>query len=117
MPTLVLLVHRNADCLLQVVADVPLAHRTAFGEVHRGNLLGVGFVPISERILDDANLRAVPMSDDNLIPLLDDLQKNRGRASDAFNLFFRAVAQGIAAEGYHYAIVQVVCAHETPIFG
>ena len=102
MPALVAAVHLAADALLQVVADVALAHGAALGQVHGGGADGV--VGGGEGVLDHADLRAVAVGDDDLVALLDEAQEGVGGVADFLDLLLRGVAERVAAEGDDDAI-------------
>ena len=96
MPALIALVHLAADALLQVIADIALAHGAALGQVHLrcpDSIVGRG-----EGVLDHADLRAVAMGDDDLVALLDEAEECVGSIVHALNLLSGRVAQRIAAE-------------------
>ena len=99
VPTLEVAVHGHAEGLLQVVADVALAHGAALGEVDLGELLGVDLVGGGEGVLDHADLRAVAVGDDDLVAHADDLEQGRRGGADLCDLLFRGVAKGVSAEG------------------
>ena len=88
--------HLAADALLQVIADVALAHGTALGQVHLRRPDGV--VGRGEGVLDHADLRAVAMGDDDLVALFDEAEERVGSIVHALNLLRGRIAQRIAAE-------------------
>ena len=92
------LVHLRAEPLLEVVADIALAHGAALGKVHDGNL-GVLRGGDGERLLDHAHLGAVPVGDDDLGVLVDDAEKRGRRGADALDLLLGRVSEGVAPEG------------------
>ena len=98
MPALVALVELAADALLQVVADVALAHSSALGQIHGGDLL-VNLVRGGEGVLDHADLRAVAVGDDDLVALLDEAEEGMGGVAHGLDLLDGVVAEGVAAKG------------------
>ena len=87
-----------ADGVLQVVADVALAHRTALGEGHVG-LDGLGLSGGGHAEVDHADLRAVAVGDDDLVALRDQIDDGFGGLGDKGKLLIGGAAQRIAAEG------------------
>ena len=59
-----------ADGVLQMIADIALAHRAALGEGHVG-LDGLGLSGGGHAEVDHADLRAVAVGDDDLVALRD----------------------------------------------
>ena len=87
-----------ADHVLQIVADVALAHGHAHGKRH-DVALGLLLVVGRERVLDHADLRAVAVGDDDLMAVLDQVCDGAGRRLDGVHLLFEILAQSIAAQG------------------
>ena len=86
-----------ADRILQVVADVALAHRAALGERHVG-LDGAGFSSRAHAEVDHTDLRAVAVGDDDLVTLLDQIDDGLGGLYDQLQLFVGSFAQSVAAQ-------------------
>ena len=89
--------------VLQVVADIALAHRHADRQRARDVALGVGAHQLRHGVLDHAHLRAVPVHDDDLVPRLDQVRDRRGGLLHRDHLLRQIVAQGVAAEGEDYS--------------
>ena len=86
-----------ADGVLQVVADIALAHRAALGEGHVGlDGLGLGG---GHAEVDHADLRAVAVGDDDLVALRDQVDDGLGGLGDKGELLVGGVAQRVAAQG------------------
>ena len=94
------LFHLVADAVLEMVADVALAHGAALREGHR-RLDGARLRRRGHTKVNHAHLRAVAMGDDNVVALLNEVY-DRGRSSgDELELFFRGVAERVAAQRDH----------------
>ena len=89
-----------ADGVLQMVADVALAHRAAFREGHL-RLDGASFRCRAHAQVDHTNLRAVAMGDDDFIALLDQVDNGLCGFRDQLELFLGGVAECIAAQCNH----------------
>ena len=89
-----------ADHVLQIVADVALAHGHAHGKGH-DVALGLLLVEGGKRILDHADLRAVAMGNDDLVAVFDQVCDGAGRRLDGLHLFFEIFAQSVAAQSDH----------------
>ena len=100
---------RAAHALLQVVADIALAHGRALRQRH-GRDLGVRFRGGVERRLDHADLRAVAVADDDLVALMDEPDERRARGGHAFALLRRRAAERVAAESNDDSGHGVTCA-------
>ena len=87
-----------ADGVLQVVADIALAHRAALGEGHVG-LDGLGLSGGGHAEVDHADLRAVAVGDDDLVALRDQVDDGLCGLGDEGELLVGGVAQRVAAEG------------------
>ena len=87
-----------ADHVLQIVADVALAHGHAHGKRH-DVALGLLLVVGRERVLDHADLRAVAVGDDELVALRDEVDDGLCGLGDEGELLVGGVAEGVAAEG------------------
>ena len=72
--------------LLQMVADVTLAHGTTLRQVHRRNGL-ISLVSGSKGILNHANLWTIAVGDNDLVTLLNETNKRMGSVVYALNLF------------------------------
>ena len=112
MPALVGLVHGNADGLLQVVADVALAHGAALGQVDLG-VLGVDAVGGGEGVLDHADLRAIAVGNDDLVAHLDNLEQGRGSVTNALDLLLGGVAESVAAQCDDHAVGGLELGHSS----
>ena len=86
-----------ADGVLQMIADVALAHRATLGEGHIG-LDGLGLGSSGHTEVDHTNLRAVAVGDDNLVALRDQIDDGLGGLGDEGELLVGGVAEGVAAE-------------------
>ena len=91
--------HLLAQGVLQVVADVALAHGNADRERARDVLLGVGSRELGHGLLDHAHLRAVAVRHHDLVALLDEVHDRARRVLDRLHLLRQVVAQGVATEG------------------
>ena len=86
-----------ADGVLQMIADIALAHRAALGEGHVG-LDGLGLSGGGHAEVDHADLRAVAVGDDDLVALRDQVDDGLGGLGDESELLIGSVAQRVAAE-------------------
>ena len=100
---------RAAHALLEVVADIALAHGRALRQRH-GRDLGVCFHGGVERRLDHADLRAVAVADDDLVALMDEPDERRARGGHAVALLRRRAAERVAAESNDDSGHGVTCA-------
>ena len=89
-----------ADHVLQIVADVALAHGHAHGKGH-DVALGLLLVVSGEGVLDHADLRAVAVGDDDLVAVFDQVRDGAGRRLDSLHLLFKIFAQSVAAQSDH----------------
>ena len=87
-----------ADGVLQMIADVALAHRAALGEGHIG-LDGLGLSGSGHTEVDHADLRAVAVGDDDLVALRDQVDDGLCGLGDESELLVGGVAQRVAAQG------------------
>ena len=86
------------NAVLQMVADIPLAHRAALRERHiRLDRLGV--CRGGHRKVDHADLRTVAVRNHDLIARLDEVDDGLCSLGDELELFIRRVAQRVSAEG------------------
>ena len=85
--------------VLQVVADVTLAHGHAHGQGTGDVLVGVRAGQLRHGLLDHAHLGAVAVGDDHLVALLNQVHNGPGRLLHGDHLLRQIVAQGVAAEG------------------
>ena len=86
------------DGILQVIADIALAHGGADGHGGygvRGVLPGEG----GHGDIDHAHLGAVAVDDHHLVALLDQVHNGFGRVLHSGHLLRQVFAQGIAAQG------------------
>ena len=83
------------DGVLQVVPDVRLAHCYGLGQRHRG--LPVARPAMVERALDHADLRAVTVADDDLVPSLDEAHDGLGDHPDRLHELVEVSTQGVSA--------------------
>ena len=86
-----------ADGVLQMVADVALAHSAALRERHIG-LDGLGLGSGGHTKVDHAHLGAVAVGNDDLVALGDQVNNGLCRLGDESELFIRGIAQSVAAE-------------------
>ena len=86
-----------ADGVLEVIADVALAHGAALGEGHIG-LDGLGLGGGGHAEVDHADLGTVAVSDDDLVALRDQVDDGLGGLGDESELLIGGVAQRVAAE-------------------
>ena len=86
-----------ADGVLEVIADVALAHGAALGEGHIG-LDGLGLGGGGHAEVDHADLGTVAVSDDDLVALRDQVDDGLGGLGDESELLIGSVAQRVAAE-------------------
>ena len=86
-----------ADGVLEVIADVALAHGAALGEGHIG-LDGLGLGGGGHAEVDHADLRAIAVGDDDLVALRDQVDDGLGGLGDESELLIGSVAQRVAAE-------------------
>ena len=86
-----------ADGVLQVVANVALAHGPALGEGHVG-LDGLRLGGGGEAQVDHAHLGAVAVGDDHLVALGDEIHDGLRGLRDQRELLVGGAAQGVAAQ-------------------
>ena len=89
-----------ADGVLEVIADVALAHGAALGEGHIG-LDGLGLGGGGHAEVDHADLGTVAVSDDDLVALRDQIDDGLCGLGDEGELLVGGVAQRVAAQGDH----------------
>ena len=102
--------------ILQVIADIALAHGHAHGKGHHvggGLLLAVG----GKGVLDHAHLGAVAMGDDHLVPGLDQIGNGAGGLLHGLHLLRQVLSQGIAAQGDDDSFTHIVSSFLTVIAG
>ena len=112
MPALVRLVHSDTKGLLEVVADIPLAHGAALRQPHGRS--HARFRGIAERVLDHADLGAIAVGNDDLVAVGDHLDKRRRDGAQARHLLFRRISQGIAAQSDDHALIGIDTHEEPP---
>ena len=88
------LVHEGAG---ELCPNIPLAHGVAVLQRHEGHMGGIGVMSHLEGLVDDADLRAIAVRDDDVNALLDHLGDELGAAGNALSLFLGIIAQGVAA--------------------
>jgi len=76
-----------ADHVLQIVANVALAHGHTHGKGH-DVALGMLLVESGKGVLNHADLRAVAVRDDDLVTVLDQVCDGAGRRLDSLHLLF-----------------------------
>ena len=86
------------NAVLQMIADIALAHRAAFRERHIG-LDRLGFRGGAHAEIDHADLRSVAVRDHDLVARFDQIDDRFRRFAHQFELFIRRVAQRVSAEG------------------
>ena len=94
----VAVVHFFAQGILQVIADVSLAH----GDTDRQRRVGLVRVFPAQGghgVVDHADLRAVAVGDDDFTAFLDEVDDGFGCRLDGQHLFVQCISQGVAAEG------------------
>ena len=91
--------HLLAQGVLQVVADVALAHGATDGQRARDVLLRVGAGELGHGVGNHAHLRAVAVDDDDLVALLDEVNDGAGGVLDRLHLLRKVLAKGVSAEG------------------
>ena len=89
-----------ADGVLEVVADVALAHGAALRERHVG-LDGAGLCGGGHTEIDHADLRAVAVRNDDLVAFGDQIDDGLRGLAHQRELLSRRIAQGVAAESDH----------------
>ena len=85
--------------LLQMIADIALGHGGALreGKGRKARLFTGGEI---HRRVDHADLRAVAVADDQLMPLRDHVRDHDGGAAHRRDLIGRALTQSVAAQGH-----------------
>ena len=61
-----------------------------------------------EGVLDHADLRAVAVGEDDLVPVLDKVGNGGGRRSDGVHLLGEIAAEGVAAQGDDDALAHTI---------
>ena len=97
--------------VLQIVADVALAHGHAHRQGAGDVLLGVGTGQLGHGLLDHAHLGTVAVGDDDLMALLDQVHDGLGSLLHGDHLLGKIVAQSIAAQGDHDTLTHVKTPH------
>ena len=87
-----------ADGVLQVIADIALAHGAALGEGHVA-LDGAGLGGGGQAQVDHAHLGAVAVGHHYLVAGLDQVHNGTGGLGDQPELLLGGFAQGVAAQG------------------
>ena len=88
--------HLFAQGVLQVIADVGLAHGAADGQ--GGAVLGGILMHQGQHgVVDDAHLGAVAVGDDDLVPLGDQVDDGAGGDLNGVGLLMQGAAQRVAA--------------------
>ena len=96
----------------ELSADVSLAHGVAIGKRHRRHLGVLVLRRHFERLVDDADLRAVAVSHHNVDALFHHAGEILRCALQQLQLLARRIPQSIAAEGHHHALaVQFALQH------
>ena len=91
--------HFLAQGILQVIANVALAHGAANGQRAGNVLLRVRTRELGHRIGDHAHLGAVAMHDDDFVTLLDQVDNGLGGRLDGLHLLGKVGAEGVSAQG------------------
>ena len=86
--------------VLEVIADIALAHGAAFGKRHLCFNDAVGCA-VAQTQIDHADLRAVAVGNDQLMTLLNKLDDGFGGIANLCLLFFRRIAEGVSAQRYY----------------
>ena len=85
--------------ILEIIADIPLAHGHADGEGAGDVLLRLRAGQLGHGLLNHAHLGAVAVGDDDLVALLDQIHDGPGGLLHRDHLLRQIVAQGISAQG------------------
>ena len=91
--------HFLAQRILQVIANVALAHGAANGQGAGNVLLRIRARELSHRVGDHAHLGTVAMHDDDLVALLDQVDDSLGSRLDGLHLLGKVGAEGVSAQG------------------
>ena len=86
--------------VLEMVADIVLTHGAALGERYLRLDNAVGGA-VAQPEIDHADLRAVAVSNDQLMTLCNKIDDRFGGVADLRFLFFRRIAESIPAQRYY----------------
>ena len=86
-----------ADTVLKMISDISLAHRTALRKRHRG-FDGACFSSCGHSEVNHANLRSVPVRDDNVVPGFDKINDRRRSSFNEFQLLRGRIAESVSAK-------------------
>ena len=87
-------------CILQIVADISLAH----GNTHRQRCIGLTGVfagQSSHGIIDHANLRTIAVRNNNFTAFLNQINDGAGSNLNSLHLFRKCISQSIAPKSNH----------------
>ncbi len=87
--------------VLEVIADVALAHGNAHGQGAGDILFRIGAGELGHGLLDHAHLGAVSVGHDHLVATLDQVGDGPGGLLYRRHLLRQVIAQGIAAQGHY----------------
>ena len=91
--------HLLPQAVLQIIADVALAHGYADRQRTGNILVRVGAGQLGHGLLDHPHLRSVSVGDDHLVPLLDEVHDGPGGLLYGDHLLRQVVAQRVATQG------------------
>ena len=95
--------------VLEVIADVALAHGNAHGQGAGNVLLGVGAGELGHGLLDHAHLGAVAVGHDHLVAALDQISDGPGGLLHRRHLLRQIIAQGVAAQSHYNTFTHDWC--------
>lgn len=99
------LVHEGAG---ELGADISLAHGVAVLQGHEGHVGWIVIMGDLEGLVDDADLGAVAVGNDDVDALLDHLGDELGAIGDVAALLFGVVSQSVSAQGDDDALAHEV---------
>ena len=94
--------------VLQIVADVALAHGHAHRQGAGDVFVRLGPGELRHGLLDHAHLGAVAVGEDHLVPVLDEVGDGPGGLLDGGHLLGEIIAQGVAAQGDDDALSHLI---------
>ena len=87
--------------VLQVVADISLAHCHTDRQRARNILLRIGARQFRHGVLDHPHLGTVAVADHHLVAVLDQVHDRPRRDLHGLHLFRQVISQGVPAQGNH----------------
>ena len=93
--------HFFAHGVLEVIADIALAHSHTDRQGARNILFRLGTGQLRHGVLDHAHLGTVAMADDDFVAVLDQVHHGLRRNFHGFHLLRQIGAQGVSAQGNH----------------